>query len=195
MIQFDAAFNNRIVSRDRKAFDELFRVFYSRLFGFAKSYLKDESVAENIVQDAFMLLWERCETLRPDSNVHAWLLTVVKNSTINHINRLNRQIKAETFYSEQIVRELNLRIASLEACNPEYMFSDEVTEIIQKALDQLPEKCREVITMSRFEDMSNKDIAEKLGITVKGVEYHITNALKKLRKELKDYMLFLLFFA
>ena len=195
MIQFDAAFSNRIVRGDRKAFDELFRVFYSRLFCFAKSYLRDESIAENIVQDAFLLLWERRETLRSDSNVQAWLLTVVKNSAINHINRLNRQIKAETVYGERIARELDLRIASLEACNPEYIFSKEVAEIIQKALGLLPEKCREVITMSRFEDMSNKDIAEKLGITVKGVEYHITNALKKLRMELKDYMLFLLFFA
>jgi RNA polymerase sigma-70 factor (ECF subfamily) len=70
-----------------------------------------------------------------------------------------------------------------------------VEQIIQDALDALPEQCRKVIMMSRFEDMSNKEIAERLNLTVKGVEYHITNALKKLRHELKDYMVYLLFFA
>ncbi len=188
-------FSDRIIRGDRKAFDELFRAFYSRLLGFAKSYLKDEAVAENIVQDAFLLLWERRETLDPDSNIQAWLLTVVKNNTINHINRQKRKIQAESAFASRIVREFDLRISSLEACDPEHMFSAEVEQIIRETLEKLPEQCRKVISMSRFEEMSNKDIAEKLDISVKGVEYHITNALKKLRTELKDYLMFLLFFA
>jgi RNA polymerase sigma-70 factor (ECF subfamily) len=195
MNTIDKNFSDRIIGGDRKAFDELFRMFYSRLLGFAKSYLKDEAVAENIVQDAFLLLWERRDTLRPDSNIQAWLLTVVKNNTINHINRLKRQAQVENTFANRTTRELDLRIASLTACDPEYMFGSEVEQIIQKALNSLPEQCRKVITMSRFGDMSNKEIAEKLDITVKGVEYHITNALRKLRAELKDYLMFLLFFA
>ncbi len=195
MDTIDKSFSDRVIGGDRKAFDELFRMFYSRLLGFAKSYLKDEAVAENIVQDAFLLLWERRDTLRPDSNIQAWLLTVVKNNTINHINRLKRQAQVENTFANRITRELDLRIASLTACDPEYMFGSEVEQIIQKALDSLPEQCRKVITMSRFEDLSNKEIAEKLDITVKGVEYHITNALKKLRAELKDYLMLMLFFA
>ena len=195
MIPADTTISNRIIRGDSKAFDDLFRMFYSRLFSFAKSYLRDADVAENMVQDAFLLLWERRETLRPDSNIPAWLLTVVKNNILNYIERQKRQIKIESIYAERITRELELRISSLKDCDPEYLFSTEVTEIIRIALASLPEQCRKVITMSRFDEMSNKEIAEKLNITVKGVEYHITNALKKLRLALKDYLLFLYFFA
>jgi RNA polymerase sigma-70 factor (ECF subfamily) len=195
MTPIDKDFNKRIIQRDKRAFDELFRFFYARLYSFSKAYLKDDVSAENIVQDAFLLLWERCDTLRPDSNLQAWLLTVVKNNTINHINRLKRQAQAEQTYANRISRELDLRLASLTACDPEYLFGAEVEQIIQKALDALPEQCRKVITLSRFEDLSNKEIAEQLNISVKGVEYHITNALKKLRVELKDYLMFLLFFV
>jgi RNA polymerase sigma-70 factor (ECF subfamily) len=189
----DTTISNRIIQGDVKAFDELFRMFYFRLFSFAKSYLRDADIAENMVQDAFLLLWERRETLRQDSNINAWLLTVVKNNILNHIERQRKQIEIENNYVERISRELGLRIASLKDCDPEYIFSAEVTEIINKALASLPEQCRRVITMSRFDEMSNKEIAEKLNISVKGVEYHITNALKKLRIALKDYLLYLFF--
>jgi len=186
--------NTKIVQGDPKAFEDLFRLFYPRLLSFAQSYLRDKATAENIIQDAFLLLWERRETLRQNSNIRAWLLTVVKNNILNDIERQKRQAKIESVYAERISRELELRIATLKGCDPEYIFSAEVTEIIQKVLASLPEQCRRVITMSRFDEMTNKEIAEKLNITVKGVEYHITNALKKLRLELKDYLLYLLFF-
>jgi RNA polymerase sigma-70 factor (ECF subfamily) len=195
MIPVNTNFGDRIIQGDRKAFDELFRLFYSRLCSFANSYLKDKVIAEDMVQDAFLLLWERHDTLRPDGNVQAWLLTVVKNNIINHINRMKRQVQAEQNYVARITRDFDLRLASLELCDPEYLFSAEAEQLVQKAVDALPEQCRRVITLSRFEDMSNKEIAKKLNISVKGVEYHITNALKKLRVELKDYLLFLIFFV
>jgi len=185
---------DKIIRGDAKALDNLFRTFYPRLLSFAQSYLRDKAVAENMIQDAFLLLWERRETLRQNSNIRAWLLTVVKNNILNYIERQKRQAKIESVYAERMNRELELRIATLKSCDPEYIFSAEVTEIIQKALASLPEQCRRVITMSRFDGMTNKEVAEKLNITVKGVEYHITNALKKLRLELKDYLLYLLFF-
>jgi len=194
-IKMDAVINNQIILGNTKAFDNLFRMFYSRLLSFAQSYLRDTVVAENMVQDAFLLLWERREMLRQDSNIQAWLLTVVKNNILNYIERQKRQTKIENTYAERTIREMELRISSLKDCDPEYVFSAEVTEIIRKALSSLPEQCRKVIIMSRFDQMSNKEIAEKLNISVKGVEYHITNALKKLRLELKDYLLYLFFFA
>lgn len=184
---------DKIIQGDTKAFDALFRMFYSRLLGFAQSYLRDKSIAENMVQDAFLLLWEKRETLRQDSNIRAWLLTVVKNNILNSIERQKIQTKIEGAYAERMTRELELRISSLRDCNPESVFSAEVSEIIRKALDDLPEQCRKVITLSRFDGRSNKEIAEQLNISVKGVEYHITNALKKLRLELKDYSLYLFF--
>lgn len=187
--------NNKIIQGNSRAFDDLFRAFYSRLLSFAQSYLRDKAIAENMVQDAFLSLWECRETLREDSNIRAWLLTVVKNNILNYIERQKRQTKIESAYTEHTAYELEFRISSLKECDPEYIYSMEVTEIIEKALASLPQQCRKVITMSRFDGMSNKEIADELNISVKGVEYHITNALKKLRLALKDYLLFLLFFA
>lgn len=92
-------------------------------------------------------------------------------------------------------RELDIRISTLEACNPEDIFSTEVQQIITDTLALLPEQTRRVFEMSRFENKTNREIAEELQITVKGVEYHITKALKPLRVSLKDYLpLFYFFF-
>jgi RNA polymerase sigma-70 factor (ECF subfamily) len=196
MIIFDKVFSDRIIQGERSAMDELYRHFYKRLLAFAVSYLHDEEEAENIVQDAFVMLWERHDTLRPDSNIRAWLLTVVKNRILNHIDRMKRRAEAEQVYSEQITRDVELSIMSLSACEPEQMFGDEAERLVGEALAGLPEQTRRVVVMSRFDDLSNKEIAERLNISVKGVEYHITQALKKLRLYLKDYMpIFLILFG
>ncbi|MDR0757302.1 MAG: RNA polymerase sigma-70 factor [Tannerella sp.] len=193
MIIFDKTFSDRIIQGDRNAFDVLFRSLYTRLLSFAGGYLHDRAVAENIVQDAFLMLWERHDTLRPDSNIPAWLLTVVKNRILNHIDRLKRQAEAEQVYVERIVRNYELSISTLSACEPEQMFGDEVEQIIRDAVDSLPEQTRKIIAMSRFDELSNREIAEKLNLSVKSVEYHITQALKRLRHELKDWIMLLFF--
>ncbi|MDR3309571.1 MAG: RNA polymerase sigma-70 factor [Tannerella sp.] len=196
MIIFDRAFSDRIIQGDSAAVDELYRHFYKRLLSFAMSYLHDEEEAENIVQDAFVMLWERHDTLRPDSNVQAWLLTVAKNRILNHLDRMKRRAEAEQAYSEQIMRDVELSIMSLSACEPEQMFGEEAKNLVDAALADLSEQTRQIIVLSRYENLSNKEIAERLDISVKGVEYHITQALKTLRLYLKDYMpIFLILFG
>jgi RNA polymerase sigma-70 factor (ECF subfamily) len=90
-------------------------------------------------------------------------------------------------------REIDLRISTLESCNPDLLFSDEVRNLFEQSLASLPEQTRLIFTMSRHEDKSNKEIAQYFGITVKGVDYHIAKALKVLRINLKDYLPTLLF--
>lgn len=86
--------------------------------------------------------------------------------------------------------ELNLRIATLEACNPEKLFSDELQSLVDKALETLPEQTRDIFVRSRYNNQSHKEIAVALGISTKTVEFHITKALKVLRVALKDYFLY-----
>jgi RNA polymerase sigma-70 factor (ECF subfamily) len=83
---------------------------------------------------------------------------------------------------------LDIRISTLEACNPDNIFSEEIRAILAKTLQELPPQTRKVFMMSRYEQMSGKEIAEALNITVKGVDYHIAKALKALRISLKDYL-------
>jgi RNA polymerase sigma-70 factor, ECF subfamily len=177
---------------DNEAFNLLYRTYYKRLYNFACSYLKDDFVAGNIVQDTFLALWENREKIEPETNLPAYLLTIVRNKALNHFHRLTIKAKVEENVKSQASRELELRCATLEACNPEEMFHSDVENIIRKTLETLPEQCRKVITLSRFDGLSNKEIAAKLTISVKTVEFHITRGLKSLRENLKDYLLLLL---
>ena len=84
--------------------------------------------------------------------------------------------------------ELAIRISNLEGCNPSYIFSQEIKSIMMKTLNQLPKQTQKVFIMCRFENKSGKEIAQMLGISVKGVDYHMNKALKELRIALKDYL-------
>ncbi|MDR3261935.1 MAG: sigma-70 family RNA polymerase sigma factor, partial [Tannerella sp.] len=93
-------------------------------------------------------------------------------------------------------RELELRISTLTACDPEIVFAADIQDIIRKTLESLPEQTRQIFEMNHLKNRSKKEIASTYGITVKGVDYHLYKALKSLRENLKDYyplVLFLLF--
>lgn len=104
-------------------------------------------------------------------------------------------IKADAFQEIKDIhqRELNIRISTLEACNPDELLSTEIQEIVTKTLSLLPEQSRLIFELSRYSNKTNKEIAEELNVSIKTVEYHITRTLKQLRTDLKDYLPFFLF--
>lgn len=175
---------------DDRVFGDIYRKFHPRLMRFANSYVHDPFVAGNIVHDAFMALWENRLKIATDTNLPAYLLAIVKNLALNHLNRLKTQLRVEDDIQKHYLKELELRCSSLDACNPETMFRADVEKIIQKTIESLPDQCRKVIIYSRIRGMSHKEIAERMHISVKGVEFHITRALKSLKTELKDYITF-----
>ena len=99
--------------------------------------------------------------------------------------RLEQEAKNRFQYLEEW--ELQLKISTLEACNPERLLSDEIQKLVRKALLSMSQQTRDILIRSRYLSQSNKEIAAQLGISVKSVEYHITKALKILRVILKDY--------
>ena len=121
-------------------------------------------------------------------HIEALLLTTLKNKSLDHLKHEAVKTEALRTLTDMRQRELDIRISTLEACNPEDIFSTEVQQIVTATLALLPEQTRRVFEMSRFENKTNKEIAEELQLTVKGVEYHITKDLKPLRENLKDYM-------
>jgi RNA polymerase sigma-70 factor, Bacteroides expansion family 1 len=179
---------------DERIYAAIYRTYFPRFRNFANSYVRDEFAAENIVQDAFTSLWENKENLAEDSNVPSYLLSIIKNKALNHLAHLQTRYAVEEKLMTQQTREIELRCLTLRATDPEAIFSNEVQTLIRKTLDKLPDQTRQVIQMSRFDNLSNKEIALRLNISVKGVEYHITKALKSLRVGLKDYMTAYLFF-
>lgn len=179
---------------DERIYSAIYQSYFSRFRGFANSYVRDEYMAENIVQDAFTSLWENRENLAEDSNIPSYLLSIIKNKALNHLAHLQTRYAVEEKIITQQAREIELRCLTLRATDPESIFSNEVQSLIRQTLNKLPDQTRQVLEMSRFEQLSNKEIALRLNISVKGVEYHVTKALKSLRIGLKDYMAAYFFF-
>ena len=186
----DIPMSNAIVS----SFNEIYTSYYKKSFFFAKSYVHDDLAAEDIASDSLIKLWEKLKTEKIDY-IEPLLLTILKNKALDYLK--HEEVKRTAFESmaDWHQQELSIRISTLESCDPNEIFSDEVESIIRETLKLLPEQTRQIFLLSRFENKSNKEIAEQMGISIKGVEYHISKALKALRITLKDFLpLFYFFF-
>lgn len=170
-------------------FNEIYTTYYRSSFLFAKSYVHDDMAAEDIASESLISLWQamKKETVNNPPNL---LLVILKNNALNYLKHQAVHLKVMETFSSGMVRDLNYRIATLEACNPEEVFSSEISNIVKKTLNTLPEQTRHIFEMSRYDNLSAKEIADKLSISTKAVEYHITKALKALRITLKDYLFF-----
>lgn len=170
----------------------IFKEYKERYIRFALSYVRDREVAEDLVMEAIMYYWENRLLLNEVRNVPLYILTVIKNKCLNHLQRL----RTWNELSEKILTDqewdLQMRISSLSSCDPESLFCDEVQLLLKKAIDELPEKTKEIFLLSREEEKSYKDIAQITGLSVKSVEFHISKSLNHLRKRLKDYLPLLL---
>lgn len=186
----DIPMSNAIVN----SFNEIYTSYYKKSFFFAKSYVHDDLAAEDIASESLIKLWEKLKTEKIDY-IEPLLLTILKNKALDYLK--HEEVKRTAFESmvDWHQQELSIRISTLESCDPNEIFSDEAESIIRETLKLLPEQTRRIFLLSRFENKSNKEIAEQMGISIKGVEYHISKALKALRITLKDYLpLFYFFF-
>ncbi len=186
----DIPMSNAIVN----SFNEIYTSYYKKSFFFAKSYVHDDLAAEDIASESLIKLWEKLKTEKIDY-IEPLLLTILKNKALDYLK--HEEVKRTAFESmvDWHQQELSIRISTLESCDPNEIFSDKVESIIRETLKLLPEQTRRIFLLSRFENKSNKEIAEQMGVSIKGVEYHISKALKALRITLKDYLpLFYFFF-
>ena len=178
---------------DANNFNSLYTKYYRKAFLFTKSYVHDEAVAEDIVSESFIKLWEKLKQEEIDYSDYL-LLSILKNKALNYLK--HEAIKAETIHSLTDInqRELEIRISTLQACVPEDIFSKDVEEIITKTLKILPSQTRRIFVLSRFQHKGNKEIAQILNLSEKSIEYHISKTLKALRINLKDYLPLFYFF-
>ncbi len=180
MIEED--FGNKINNGDTNAFEMVFKSHYVKLTLYANKFLNDINVSEEIVSEALTFLWEKRGEIVFSVSVTAYLYKMVQNRCLNYI----KHQKIENEYVNYMLRNKLLDELPEHDTNPYY--EKELAQQIRMAIDSLPEKCKLVFEMSRFEYLKNKEIAQRLNISENTVERHITIAFEKLRKSLK-YMI------
>lgn len=176
-----------IKSRDLKIFEELFFNYHGRLVLFANKFIGDMQVSRDLVQDAFVVLWDKADELDIKQSPKAYLYQAVKNSCLNYKRHLTIKQSAEAQIGSKIA-ELEKQVYQ-NSDSPYFSLIElELEEKIAEVIESMPTKCREVFKLSRFDHLKNKEIAEKLNISVKMVEKHISKALVILRHDLSDYV-------
>lgn len=161
-------------------FDQIYVIYFPRMRRFAKEYVLFDEDAENVVQDVFLLLWEKREVLDVKVSLAAYLFSLVKNKCIDY---LRHQAVAEDYKEEQ-----KAKLYALEQLNYHISSDEDIENILNNAIEKLPKKCREIFIKSRIEGKKYREIASELNLSVNTVENQISIALKKLRIELKDYL-------
>ncbi len=171
----------RLKTGDRSIFTRLFEYYYSGLVIYADHFLNNLESAEDIVQSVFVRLWENRTSIN-SSSIRFYLLNSTRNSCIDQIRKKETRDK---YISRQIYQSGHF--------TNDFWAEHELEKMIETAIEKLPLRCQEIFKMSRVDGLKSKEIAQKLQISQRTVETQITNALKILRKELKDYLLLILF--
>lgn len=170
---------DRIRRGDREAFDWAFRAYYALLVGAAESLVRSRAVAEELVQDVMLTLWQKRESLFVDDSVRAYLYKATRNRALNHLRHERVEKRSAPFLAEA---------PSIAPSAPAQLANAEIASAITAALEHLPARCREVFELSRAQNLKYSEIASTLGISVKTVEAQMGKALRILRERLADWL-------
>lgn len=165
---------------DSKGFTEIFNTFYIPLVAYIMQYTGDRSEAEDIVQNSFVKLWEKRGELRIKTSLKSYLYSTAYNLFVDRY----WQHKKTLNYAEQLREEALEEVTQLSEAE-----LIQQLEVLEKAIDELPAKCRRIFLLNKKEGLTYKEVARQLNISVKTVESQMRIALIKLRERLKDYPL------
>lgn len=169
-------------------FSRIYSLYFPKLVRFACEYVVSSEDAENIVQDLFLFLWEHPELTQTLNNINAYLFTLIKNRCIDFLRHKvltdNRKDSIDNVQN----KELQLKMYALQQFDENLLSINDIETLLNNAINNLPEKCREIFILSRMNGLKHKDIAEKMDLSVNTVENHIALAIKKLKIGLKDYL-------
>lgn len=165
-------------------FENVFKTHFKALHAYAYTILKDDIIAEEMVQNVFCRLWEKKETISINQSVKAYLYRSVYNESLNYLK--HEQVKEN--YRNYAARNMEQGISATAKVSLK-----ELEERLSKALNTLPEQCRTIFQMSRFEELKYREIADRLGLSVKTVENQMGKALRIMRTQLADVLPMLLF--
>jgi RNA polymerase sigma-70 factor (ECF subfamily) len=183
--------NNGLLANkmNNELFDEIFRQYAKPLFYYAAKFVEDEQ-AKDIVQDLFAKLWSD-KSLIVKKSMNSLLFAAVRNRCLQQLEKQ----KVRNKYVESTRLKLQTEELQFYMEERSSLIEQELEDKLNAVLNTLPERCRQIFILSRFENKKNREIAEELGISVKAVEKQISKALASIRKEMKDYLPLLLFLS
>lgn len=159
---------------DPLSFEILFQKYYVRFYNFVFNLTKNSQAAEDIIQNVFMKIWINRASLRPDQSIHNYIYVLSKREMLNHIRDRKAYVQVERLVmAEQPSEEVTDQSMSLK----------ELDERIRRFIADMPEQRRKVFLLSRYRGLTNKEIAEMMGLSVRTVDRHINLALTSLKKE------------
>ena len=177
----DAVLINRLQKQDETAFETVFKTHYKGLHAYACTILNDSAAAEEVVQNIFYKLWERSESLSISASIAAYLYRAVNNESLNHIKHMKVRAQHQLFVRHRAEENADTAAKSFQL--------KELENRLRLALNDLPEQCRTIFQLSRFEELRYREIADQLGLSVKTVENQMGKALKILRTRLADFLI------
>lgn len=168
---------------DARSFELLFRRLYPRMCAYAQKFLHDMNDSEEVVQEVFYAVWKHRENLDEQQSLHAYLFTAVRNKCLNLLElKKNRSRHAELLWF-LYVQESTESNTSYEA-----LVVKDLEKDVSTALSLLPQECRRIFELSRFEGLKYQEIATRLNISIKTVETQMSRALAKLRLQLREHL-------
>lgn len=161
-------------------FEMIFKTHYQPLCNYAYSFLRDRDEAEETVQSTFFNFWEKRKDIDIQTSLKAYLYRAVRNTCLN-------SIKHEKIKQKHAADTLTYAKGGYDAVS-QSVIKEELERKISQAMQTLPEQCRLIFKMSRFEELKYAEIAQQLNISIKTVENQIGKALKLMREQLKEYL-------
>ncbi|MDR1723486.1 MAG: RNA polymerase sigma-70 factor [Tannerella sp.] len=176
-------------------FEKIYLSYYPGMVRFARRYVYRMEDAENIVQDTFAEIWEHKTIYFYDrQHLLSLIFNIIKNKSIEYLRHQLVVKEVHNAVQEEFLLEQKIKFDSLEALDDQISASGETIEdVLRRAIDALPEKCREIFIKNKIEKKKQRDIAAELNISINTVETQMEIAWKKLKQELKDYLPLLLF--
>jgi RNA polymerase sigma-70 factor (ECF subfamily) len=171
---------------NKNAFEFLFKSYYPDLKTYAKNIVNSDVVAEDMVMDVFVRLWELENRLEIKTSLAGYLFTSVHNHCINYLTRNKKRFPAVNVETIDKLNALVSLSGENDAINTINL--SELSNRIEAGIEILPDECRKIFLMSRMEGMTNREIAEKLGISENTVKVQIYRALKKFRVILTEFL-------
>ncbi len=177
----------KLIIGDEETYISLFREYYVALCSYARRYVGRKDVAEEIVSDTFLKIWENKETLRINTSIKSYLFQAVCNNSLYYLRKLKKDLVLDDFFQSTESENIGFALIA-EDIDEQSLTMENIHSKIVEAVNLLPEQQQRVFRLKRFEGKKNKEVAEIMGLSIKTVEMHLSKATLNLQKALKNYL-------